>query len=165
MKTLLCCVAVFTALSGAAMPAQDIVGTWQGTVPASGHRLVLKISKSDGNALKVDAYDLDSGAQRVPLNDATFDNSTLKFPLTGHNGNYVGKMSADGNTIVGPGSRKPTAGLRLWLSCAPLQRWRGLFHGPLDRQPWRQMRTHRLRLPQSSPAPLVRTVKTFQTSL
>ena len=81
--------------------AQDIAGTWQGTLQTSGHRLVLKISKSDGNTLKVDSYDLNGGAQRVPLNDATFDGSTLKFPLTGHSGNYIGKMSADGNTIVG----------------------------------------------------------------
>jgi uncharacterized protein (TIGR03435 family) len=82
--------------------AQDIVGTWQGTIPNSEFtRLVLKISISEDKTLKVDAYDLDHGALRQPLLDATFDGLTLKFPLAGHSGNYIGKMSADGNNIVG----------------------------------------------------------------
>ena len=77
-------------------------GTWQGTIPNSElTRLVLKISMSEDKTLKVDAYDLDHGAVRQPLIDATFDGLTLKFPLAGHSGNYIGKMSADGNKIVG----------------------------------------------------------------
>jgi len=59
-------------------------------------------------------YDLDLGSMRTPENDVTFDGSTLKFPLTGHSGDYVGKMSADGNTIVG--ALKPEDGPSLPLT-------------------------------------------------
>jgi uncharacterized protein (TIGR03435 family) len=94
-----------SSIALAALPAhaQHIAGSWQGTlqVGEASHRIVLKISKSDTGALKADEYDIDSGGLRIPVNDVTFDGSTLKFPMTGHGGNYVGKMSADGNTIVG----------------------------------------------------------------
>jgi len=91
------------ALAAPIAPAQDIAGSWQGTlqVGEDSHRIVLKISKSDTGALKADEYDIDTGGLRIPVNDVTFDGSTLKFPMTGHGGNYVGKISADGNTIVG----------------------------------------------------------------
>jgi uncharacterized protein (TIGR03435 family) len=92
----------FFVLAAPATLAQGIAGTWQGTLQNSRPtRLVLKISMSEGKTLKVDSYDLDNGAVRVPLNNVTFDGSTLKVPLTGHSGNYVGRMSADRNTIVG----------------------------------------------------------------
>jgi uncharacterized protein (TIGR03435 family) len=102
MNTLLRWLVGLAILSGTALIAQSIVGTWQGTIPNSRPtRMVLKISVSEGNTLKVDAYDLDDGAVRVPLFGATFDGLTLKFPLAGHSGNYIGKMSADRNDIVG----------------------------------------------------------------
>ncbi len=44
---------------------------------------------------------LDIGTARIPVNDISFDGSTLKFPMTGYSGDYVGKVSADGNSIVG----------------------------------------------------------------
>ena len=102
MNTLLCWAVVLTALSGAAMPAQDVAGTWQGTIPNSRPvRFVLKISMSENKALKVDAYDLDDGAVRTPLLNATFDGHTLRFPLAGHSGSYQGEISPDRNTIIG----------------------------------------------------------------
>jgi uncharacterized protein (TIGR03435 family) len=104
------------ALGALPAHAQHIAGTWQGTFQAGGdsHRIVLKISISDADALKADMYDLDLGSVRTPENDVTFDGSTLKFPLTGHSGVYVGKMSADGNTIVG--ALKPEDGPSLPLT-------------------------------------------------
>ena len=90
------------AVSSTTMMAQSIVGTWQGTLQNSrAARIVLKISMSEGKTLKVDSYNLDNGALRIPLDNVTFDGSTLKAPLTGFSGSYVGKMSADGNSIVG----------------------------------------------------------------
>jgi uncharacterized protein (TIGR03435 family) len=80
--------------------AQGIAGAWQSMTEVWG-RTILKISKSDSGALKADMYYIDRGARRYPVNDVTFDSSTLQFPWTGNTGNYVGKMSADGNTIVG----------------------------------------------------------------
>jgi uncharacterized protein (TIGR03435 family) len=93
--------ALLTLAAPAAL-AQDIAGSWQGTAQAGGaFRILLRISKSDTGALKADMYNLDNGAARTPVNPLTFDGSTLTFPLTGHSGSYVGKISADGNTIVG----------------------------------------------------------------
>jgi len=95
-------VGLAAALSGTTMLAQSIAGTWQGTLQNSrANRVVLKISISQGKTLKVDSYNLDNGAMRIPLENVTFDGSTLKAPLTGFSGSYVGKMSADGNSIVG----------------------------------------------------------------
>jgi uncharacterized protein (TIGR03435 family) len=90
-------------LAAPATLAQNIAGSWQGTFQVGGDssRIALKVSKSDTGALKADMYYLDNGAQRIPVNPLTFDGSTLTFPVTGHSGSYVGKMSADGNTIAG----------------------------------------------------------------
>jgi uncharacterized protein (TIGR03435 family) len=91
---------VLIALTAFPAHAQDIAGSWQGT-SQTGSRILLRISKSDTGALQADMYYLDRQATRLPVNGLTFDGSTLKFPLTGFNGNYTGKMSTDGNTIVG----------------------------------------------------------------
>jgi uncharacterized protein (TIGR03435 family) len=94
---------VSIALGALPAHAQHIAGTWQGTFQWGGdsRRIVLKVSISDADALKADMYLLDIGSARLPVNDLTFDGSTLKFPMTGYSGDYVGKLSADGNTIVG----------------------------------------------------------------
>jgi uncharacterized protein (TIGR03435 family) len=90
------------ALAATTAHAQNIAGSWQGTFQSGGsYRVLLKISKPVSGALKADMYLLDIGGGRLPVNDLTFDGSTLKFPMTGYGSNYAGKMSADGNTIVG----------------------------------------------------------------
>jgi uncharacterized protein (TIGR03435 family) len=93
--------AFFTLVAPTAL-AQDIAGSWQGTIQSGrAYRILLRISKADNGSLKADICDPDSGAVRIPVNPLTFDGSTLTFPLTGYSGSYVGKISADGNTIVG----------------------------------------------------------------
>jgi hypothetical protein len=57
--------AILTLTAPAAL-AQDIAGTWQGTIELWG-RTVLKISKSDSGTLKADMYHIDGGATRVPV--------------------------------------------------------------------------------------------------
>jgi uncharacterized protein (TIGR03435 family) len=95
--------------------AQDIAGSWQGIVQAQGNsRILLRISKADNSSLKADIYFLDIGSTRLPINNITFDGSTLKFPVTGYSGDYVGKMSADGDSIVG--AWKPESGPSLPLT-------------------------------------------------
>jgi hypothetical protein len=69
------------ALSAPSAHAQDIAGSWQGTIQGSDNssRIILNISKSDSGALKADIFDLDNGALRVPVNNLTFDGSTRRF--------------------------------------------------------------------------------------
>jgi uncharacterized protein (TIGR03435 family) len=103
------------ALGALPAHAQDIAGSWQGIVQAQGNsRILLKISKADNGSLKADMYFLDIGSARHPVNDIAFDGSTLKFPVTGYSGDYLGKMSVDGNSIVG--AWKPESGPSLPLT-------------------------------------------------
>ena len=63
MKRILICLIVLAASTGRALRAQDITGTWQGTLHAGKYlRTVLKISKDDGK-LKVVMYRIDQGGQ------------------------------------------------------------------------------------------------------
>ncbi len=83
-------------------PAQDITGTWQGTLQAGQSlRTVLKITKGDGGALKATFYSIDQGGQGIPVTSITLQGSTLKYSIMMLDGNYDGKMGPDGTTITG----------------------------------------------------------------
>ena len=82
--------------------AQDLTGTWQGTLHAGQDlRLVLKVTKADGGAYAATGYSIDQGGAPIPVSKITLDGGTVKMAVTAIGGTYEGKMSADGNTIVG----------------------------------------------------------------
>lgn len=102
LRKLVLLTTAWIALSTSIARAQDIAGSWQGTIDAGGpSRIVLQISTTDSGTLKAFLYFLDRGAMKLPVNAITFKTSTLSFPVTGYSGEYEGKMSADGNSIVG----------------------------------------------------------------
>ena len=83
--------------------AQDITGTWQGTLqPPQGSsiRIVMKLSKDDGR-LKAVMYSIDQGARPINASSVTLDGSVFKFAIDMIGGSYEGKLSADGNSIDG----------------------------------------------------------------
>jgi len=86
-----------------ALCAQDIVGTWQGTlIPPNengGIRLVFKIDKN-GNAYQGNFYNLENGRQ-FSLGAVTLQGNTVKIAVPGNGMNYDGKIEADGNAITG----------------------------------------------------------------
>lgn len=90
------------ALSGGALFAQNITGSWQGTLKAGpqGLRLVIKISL-DNDKLKAVTYSIDQGGQPIPVSAITKDGSTIKMTVAAINGSYEGKLSADANSITG----------------------------------------------------------------
>jgi len=91
----------FAALTGGALRAQDITGTWQGTLKAGRDlRTVLKISKDD-ERLKATMYSIDQGAGGMNVTSIALQGSSLKFSILSVNGNFEGKLSADGSSIVG----------------------------------------------------------------
>ncbi|MGB6687169.1 MAG: TIGR03435 family protein [Terracidiphilus sp.] len=85
--------------------AQDIAGTWQGTLHIAAAnrdlRIVNKIAKGDGGALKVVDYSIDQGGQGLTADKATFEGGVLKYSIDLIRGSYEGKMSPDGKTITG----------------------------------------------------------------
>ncbi len=85
--------------------AQDIAGTWQGTlhVPAANRdlRIVNKITKNADGTLKVVFYSIDQSPRGLAATKATFENGTLKYSIDGANVAYEGKMSADGKALTG----------------------------------------------------------------
>jgi uncharacterized protein (TIGR03435 family) len=90
------------ALSGSALEAQNITGSWQGTLKAGPQdlRIVIKISLED-DKLKAVTYSIDQGAQPIPVSAITKDGSTIKMTVAAIGGSYEGKLSGDGNSING----------------------------------------------------------------
>jgi hypothetical protein len=90
------------ALTGHALYAQDVAGDWQGTIKAGPAelRIQLHITKSD-KGLVATMDSVDQGANGIPVDSVTLTGSTLKFGVGAVQGNYEGKVSADGNSISG----------------------------------------------------------------
>jgi uncharacterized protein (TIGR03435 family) len=103
MKKLVLGLIVF-AVGGRVLDAQDIGGTWQGSLqPPNGPtlRLVLQITKPDDKSLKAVFYSIDQGGRPIDAGAVSFQNSVLKIALPAIGGNYEGRMNGDGNSISG----------------------------------------------------------------
>jgi uncharacterized protein (TIGR03435 family) len=90
------------ALAASALQAQNVSGTWQGTLKAGPQELrtVLKISLED-DKYKGTLYSIDQGGQPIQLSSFTKDGPIIKYTITAINGSYEGRLSVDGNTITG----------------------------------------------------------------
>src|SRR6185312_454664 len=93
------------ALAGLAttLNAQNLVGTWQGTLVAGTQnlRVVFKISVGVDDKLKAVNYSIDQGAFPIPVTTITHDGSTLKMSIASVDGSFERNISFDGNTITG----------------------------------------------------------------
>ena len=89
-----------------AQTAQDIAGTWQGTMQVGqAMRIVVKISKGDGAANKSGwkgaLYSIDSSNQATAIPTITLAGANAKFTIPAIEASYQGKLSADGASMAG----------------------------------------------------------------
>ena len=101
MKKLTLWMMALAALQGSALRAQDITGNWQGTLQAGQQkaRIVFKIAL-ENDKLKATLHTVDQPSPPIATT-VTRDGSTVKLTIPAINGNYEGKLSGDGNSIVG----------------------------------------------------------------
>jgi uncharacterized protein (TIGR03435 family) len=108
MRKLLLSLAVLL-LASTALPAQDLTGTWQGTLawaargdqPGGKLRIMLKIAKKDGGGWTAVDYSIDQGSTGMNCSNVTLEGTTFKYAIPSINGSYEATLSADGNTMTG----------------------------------------------------------------
>jgi hypothetical protein len=101
MKKLLL-IGALAALLGGALRAQDIAGDWKGTLKAGPVelRIGLHFTKT-ASGFDATLDSVDQGANGIPVTGVTLQGSDLKFDIAAIQGNYAGKVSADGTSITG----------------------------------------------------------------
>jgi bla regulator protein blaR1 len=105
MKKLVFCTVALMLLLSSAVFAQDITGTWQGTLSAGRDlRTVIKIS-NDGGTLRAMFYSIDQSPQGLAGN-VTVQGPSIKIALPGIGGTYDGKLE-DRDTITGTWTQGP----------------------------------------------------------
>lgn len=107
MRRLLLSIFALSALPGSALLAQNITGTWQGTLKVNGPngsvdlRTVIKISRADNNGLKAFFYSIDQDPTPLSATSITLKGSAVKVSLAALNSVFEGTLGGDGNTISG----------------------------------------------------------------
>jgi len=101
MRKLMLRALAFAALSGALF-AQNITGTWQGTLKVGPQelRVVFKIALND-DKLAATFYSIDQQSPAIPANSITRDGSAVKIGITALNGTFEGRLSTDLTSIAG----------------------------------------------------------------
>jgi uncharacterized protein (TIGR03435 family) len=102
MKHLMLWTVALAMLSGSALFAQDITGTWQGTLHAGRDlRTVIKISKTESGGLKAVLYSIDQGGQGIFASAVTLKGSAVTISIPAIDGTYQGKLNGDATAIAG----------------------------------------------------------------
>ena len=85
---------------GGAVRAQELAGTWQGTMqesPNQSARTVVKIAKLDGGGLSGGLYRIDEGVGPIPVSMIALEGKRVKFAVERMGVTYAGNMSAGGS--------------------------------------------------------------------
>lgn len=92
----------FAVLSGTLLRAQDLSGDWQGTLAVGGGlRTLIKISKAEGGGWKAMLYSIDQTPDGIPATSIALQGADVTFMIDNLHVSYRGRLSADGNSIVG----------------------------------------------------------------
>jgi uncharacterized protein (TIGR03435 family) len=120
MKKFMLWTIAFVLVWTVALQAQDLTGSWQGTLNAGGRdlRIVIKLSKADNGDLKAMFYSIDQGGQGIGAGAITVQGTNIKIPVPGIGGTYEGKLSSEGNAITGTWTQGPPLPLNLTKATA-----------------------------------------------
>src|SRR5262245_22298199 len=97
---LLCLVGVVTAQT------QNLVGQWQGTLDGKLRLVFVFAATGQGNALSATMYSIDQGAGSINAT-TTISGANVKLVVAPAGVSFEGKLSADGNSIVGTFTQGP----------------------------------------------------------
>ena len=106
MQRLLSSILALLALPGSGLLAQNITGTWQGTLKVNGTngsvdlRTVMKISRADNESFKGVFYSIDQDPTPVAMTSITLKGTAVKVSVQ-LIGTFDGTLGGDGNTISG----------------------------------------------------------------
>lgn len=99
--------ALFGVISASAI-AQNITGTWQGTLQIPQRpdlRTVLKISMAEDESLKAVFYSIDQNPTPLQASSATLRGSAFKMSIVAATATYEGMLSADASALNGTWSQ------------------------------------------------------------
>src|SRR5262249_2152008 len=113
-----------TALAATAAFAQNIAGTWQGTLqtPQRALRMVMKVTRANDESLRAVFYSIDQNGQPIAASTPTFQGGAFKATIPAIGGSYEGKLSADGNSITGTFTQGGALPLNL-VKATPTTEW------------------------------------------
>jgi uncharacterized protein (TIGR03435 family) len=102
MKTLMLRTIAVLALSAGVAQAQDLTGSWQGTLQAGGRelRLVFKIA-NDAGAPKAVMYSIDQGGQGMAASAVAVQGTTVRISIAALGATFEGKLDAADGTLTG----------------------------------------------------------------
>ncbi|HEX4276757.1 MAG TPA: TIGR03435 family protein [Bryobacteraceae bacterium] len=115
MQGFLLSILALSVIPGSALFAQNITGTWQGTLKANGPngsadiRTVMKISRADNDNLKALFYIIDRDPTPLSVTSVTLKGSAVKASIQLLNGTFEGTLSSDRNTINGKWTQNGTS--------------------------------------------------------
>jgi non-heme chloroperoxidase len=99
-------IAALVTLLGSAVYAQDLAGSWQGTLRTRTQelRVVVKIESATSGGWSATLFSIDQDpdlGSGTPVDSVALDGSTLRLTVSAMHGSYLGKIAAGGNSIQG----------------------------------------------------------------
>jgi uncharacterized protein (TIGR03435 family) len=108
MKKLALWTIALSVFSGGTLSAQDITGTWQGTLqaPKQELRIVVKIAKPDNAGLRAVFYSIDQPGGGL-AGSVAIQGSTVRMSVPALQGAYEGKLDSDAISLTGTWTQGP----------------------------------------------------------
>jgi hypothetical protein len=114
-ETLMHRIAIVVALWLLPLCAQEISGTWQGTLHVGPQdlRILIQFAKSDQDAYTAKLYSIDQDPNPIAATSVVLEGLNLKLAIFGIGFSYEGKLTPDSASIEGTATRGATLPLEL----------------------------------------------------